>query len=128
MTCRKRIALSTYIHNYLLTPWSRILLENLTGSQLVKKFPAYIEQENSLPHSQVSATRPCPEPYQSSPFPPSNFPMIHLKNYPPIYACMLQVVFFPKVFPPKSCMHVSQLPYMLHTPPTTFLPYIIYTE
>ena len=33
-----------YIHtyrNYLLTPWSRILLENLTDSQLVKKFPAF---------------------------------------------------------------------------------------
>ena len=26
---------------YLLTPWSRILLEKLTGSQLVKKFPAF---------------------------------------------------------------------------------------
>jgi len=26
---------------YLLTPWSRVLLENLTGFQLVKKFPAF---------------------------------------------------------------------------------------
>ena len=26
---------------YLLTPWSRILLEKLTGFQLVKKFPAF---------------------------------------------------------------------------------------
>jgi len=26
---------------YLLTPWSRILLENLTRSQLVMKFPAF---------------------------------------------------------------------------------------
>ena len=26
---------------YLLTPWCRVLLENLTGLQLVKKFPAY---------------------------------------------------------------------------------------
>ena len=26
---------------YLFTPWSRILLEKLTGSQLVKKFPAF---------------------------------------------------------------------------------------
>jgi hypothetical protein len=26
--------------NYLITPWSRVLLEKLTGSQLVKKFPA----------------------------------------------------------------------------------------
>ena len=26
---------------YVLTPWSRILLEKLTGSQLVKKLPAF---------------------------------------------------------------------------------------
>jgi hypothetical protein len=25
----------------LLTPWSRVLLEKLTGSQIVKKFPAF---------------------------------------------------------------------------------------
>jgi len=27
--------------NYLLTPWSKVLLEKLTGFQLVKKFPAF---------------------------------------------------------------------------------------
>jgi len=27
--------------SYLLTPWSRVLLEKLTGLQLVKKFPAF---------------------------------------------------------------------------------------
>jgi hypothetical protein len=27
--------------HYFLTPWSRILLEKLTGFQLVKKFPAF---------------------------------------------------------------------------------------
>jgi hypothetical protein len=26
---------------YLLTPWNRVLIENLTGLQLVKKFPAF---------------------------------------------------------------------------------------
>jgi hypothetical protein len=26
---------------YLLTPWSRVLLEKLTGLRLVKKFPAF---------------------------------------------------------------------------------------
>jgi len=26
---------------YLLTPWNRVLLEKLTGFQLVKKFPAF---------------------------------------------------------------------------------------
>ena len=28
-------------NTYLLTPWSRVLLENLTGFQLVKKFSAF---------------------------------------------------------------------------------------
>jgi hypothetical protein len=29
------------VFTYLLTPWSRVPLEKLTGSQLVKKFPAF---------------------------------------------------------------------------------------
>jgi hypothetical protein len=29
--------------NYLLTPWSRVLLEKLTGFQLVVKFPTFYE-------------------------------------------------------------------------------------
>ena len=29
-------------HNYLFTPWCRVLLEKLTGLQLVKKFPAFL--------------------------------------------------------------------------------------
>jgi hypothetical protein len=36
---------------YLLTPWSRVLFEKLTGLQIVKKFPAFYEAEGSLPHS-----------------------------------------------------------------------------
>jgi len=31
----------TYLLTYLLTTWSRVLLEKLTGFQLVKKFPAF---------------------------------------------------------------------------------------
>jgi hypothetical protein len=30
------------------TPWSRILLEKLTGPQLVKKFPAFYETQNFI--------------------------------------------------------------------------------
>jgi len=30
-----------YLHTYLLIPWSRVFLEKLTGSQLVKKFLAF---------------------------------------------------------------------------------------
>jgi len=29
------------LYTYLLIPWSRVLLEKLTGFQLVKKFPAF---------------------------------------------------------------------------------------
>jgi hypothetical protein len=34
-------SIHTYLLTYLLTPWSRVLLEKLTGLQLVKKFPAF---------------------------------------------------------------------------------------
>ena len=53
---------------YLLTPWCRVLLKQLTGLQPVKKFPAFTEPEGSLPHSQVSATCLYPGPAQSSPY------------------------------------------------------------
>jgi len=43
---KKPICLITY----LFTPWSRVVLEKLTGSQLVKKFPAFygLEHTNSI--------------------------------------------------------------------------------
>ena len=40
----KKIALDKFLQQrnyYLLTPWCRVLLEKLTGLQLVKKFPAF---------------------------------------------------------------------------------------
>ena len=54
---------------YLLTPWSRGLLEKLAGFQLVKKFPTFHEPEGSSLHVQVPSTCPYPEPDQSSPGP-----------------------------------------------------------
>ena len=54
--------------NYSITPYSRALLEKLTGLQLVKKFPAFMEPEGSSPHSQVPDTCPYPKPAQSSPY------------------------------------------------------------
>ena len=48
---------------YLLTPWSRVLLEKLTGSQLVKKFPAFygnrrfITAHTSVRHLSLSCAR-----------------------------------------------------------------------
>jgi len=34
-------------NTYLLNPWNRVLLEKLTGSQLVKKFPVFYGTEGS---------------------------------------------------------------------------------
>ena len=47
-------AAKSNLFSYLLTPWYRILLEKLTGLQLIKKFPHFTEPEGSLPHSQAS--------------------------------------------------------------------------
>jgi hypothetical protein len=38
----------TYLLNYLITPWSRALLEKLTGLELVKKFPAFYGTRNLI--------------------------------------------------------------------------------
>ena len=68
----------------LLIPHSRVLLEKPTGLRLVTIFPTFMEPKGSLPHSQMLATRPYPEPAQSSPYSHIPLPEIHLNIiYPP---------------------------------------------
>jgi len=50
----------TYSLTHSITPCSTVLLEKLTGFQLVK-FSAFCEPEGSLPHSQVPTICPYPE-------------------------------------------------------------------
>jgi hypothetical protein len=58
-------------HPYLLTAWSRVLLEKVTGSQPVKKFPAFYRTQRFITtFTSVHPTCPYPEPDQSSPGPP----------------------------------------------------------
>jgi hypothetical protein len=47
--------LHTFILTHILTPWSRVLLEKLAGSQILKKFPVFCGSESSLPHPQEFA-------------------------------------------------------------------------
>ena len=79
-----------------------------------------MEPERSLPHSQVPATCPYPEPARFSPYPTSHFLKIHLNIIPPIYVCVSQVVSFPQVSPPEP-VYASLLPlYALHAPLISF--------
>ena len=61
--CRFRVQ---EVHAYLLTPWSRVILEKLTGSAASQEFPRnFMEPEISSPYSQVPAICPYPEPTPS---------------------------------------------------------------
>jgi hypothetical protein len=53
-----------------LTPWNRVLLKRLTFTQLVKKFPLFMEPEASLQCSQQPARGPYPDPDVCSPHVP----------------------------------------------------------
>jgi len=46
-----------YLLTYLLTPFIRVLLEKLKGSQLVKKFPTFLEPESSSSFLIMSAIK-----------------------------------------------------------------------
>jgi hypothetical protein len=61
-----------------LTPWSRVLLEKLTVTQLVKKFPPSMKPESSLSCSQEPTAGYYPEPDASTSNLPTLFPKIHL--------------------------------------------------
>ena len=73
----------TYLLTYLLTPRSRVLLEKLTGFQLVMKFPAFYVTRTIL-----SKIDPVHTPHIPLPEDPSSY-------YPPIYAWVFQLVSFP---------------------------------
>ena len=59
----------TYLLTYILTPWCRVLLEKLTGLQLVKKFPAvhgtrrFITALTSVRHLSLSWASPIQSKY-----------------------------------------------------------------
>ena len=78
-----------------------------------------METERSLPHSQVPANCPCPEPAQSSPNPTPHFLEIHLYIILPSTPASPQR-FFPSCSPPKRCTLPSAIPYSLQAPPILY--------
>jgi hypothetical protein len=90
--------------SYLITPWSRVLLEKLTGFQLVKKFPAFYGTRRFITafkfarHLSLSSARLI----QS--MPPIPLPEDPSYYYPPTYAWVFQMASFSQVSPPKACV------------------------
>ena len=91
----------TYLLTYLLTPWCRVILEKVTGLQLVKKFPAFhgtprfITAFTSVHHLSLSWASPIQSIY---PHPTSWRSILILSTH---LRLGLPSVFFPSGFPIK---------------------------
>ena len=102
------------IRTYLLTPWCRVLLEKLTGLQLVEKFPAFygtrrfITALTSVCHLSLS----CASPIQSTyPHPTSWRSILILSTH---LRLGLTSGLFPSGFPTKTLYAPSPHPYASH--------------
>jgi hypothetical protein len=113
---------ATSLYHYLLTPWSRVPLEKLTGLQLVKKFPAFygtrmfLTALTSARHVSLSWSSPTQSPY---PHPTSRkiHPNIILPSTPgsPQRSLSLR-------FPHQNPVHTFPFPSLSHSAGKTYDP------
>ena len=101
----------TYLLTYLLTPCSRILLEKLTGFQVVKKFHYFMETVGPLPHSPVPIL---------SQLDPVHNPTSHILKIP-LYVILPSVPGSPQLslslrFPHQNPVYASPLPHTRYMP------------
>ena len=121
---KKHLEYLSFHHTYLLTPWCRVLLEKLTGLQIVKKFPAFhgirrfITALTSVRHLSLSCTSPIQSIY---PHPTSWRPIListHLR-------LSLPSGLFPSGFPTKTLYTPLSSPIRATCPPHLILHYFI---
>ena len=103
-----------YIYTYLLAPWSRVLLEKLTGLSASQEIPLILWSLKV--HYRMPATCPYPEPARSSLYPTSHFLNIHLNiilaSTPGSPKWSL-----PFRFPHQNPVYASPVPHMCYMPP-----------
>jgi len=108
------------ILTYLLTPWCRVLLDKLTGFQLVNKFPAFqvtrrfITALSSVRHLSLSWANPIQSIY---PHPTSWRSILILSTHLPLG---LLSDLLPSGFPSKTLYTPSPHPYAPHSQPIPF--------
>ena len=100
-----------YLLINVLSPWSTVLLEKLTDTQLSRNSPRFMKTKGSLSHSQMPATCHYPKLDRFSPRSP-----LHPTSWRSVlilssHVCLaFRSGLFPKVSPPKTCMHLSSPP------------------
>jgi len=73
--------------------------------------------KGSLPYSQVPSTCPYLQPQHSSLCHSNTLLEITILYHSPNKTYIFQVVSYPKVSPPKLCVHLSSFPFVLHATP-----------
>ena len=108
------------ILTYLLTPWCTVLLQKLTGLQLVKKFPVFqgtrrfITALTSIRHMSLSSASPIQSIYPH----PTSWRSILILS---IHLCLgLPSGLLPSGFPTKTLYTPSPHPYAPHAQPISF--------
>ena len=104
----------------ILTPWCRVLLEKLTGLQLVKKFPAFYGTRRFITAltSARQLSLSCASPIQSTyPHPTSWRSILILSTH---LRLGLPSGLFPSGFPTKTLYAPSPHPYAPHAQPISF--------
>ena len=120
--CKKSFSVrELYLLTYLFTPWCRILVEKLTGLQLVKKFPPFhgtrrfITALTSVRHLSLSWASPI---QSINPHPTSWRSILILSTH----ICLgLPSGLLPSGFPSKILYTLSPQPYAPHAQPISLL-------